>query len=176
MLAGNSPKKENIYSYLGHIGNALDKLIGKYDNLIIIGDFNSQMEEDAMNDFCDIYNLKNLIKEPTCFTNAQHPTTIGLILTNKSESFQNSICIETGLSDHHKMIITVLKVHFKKLNPIKIKYRNYKNFNLYYFKEKLKTSLLSMDQGNIKYDKFKEVFMNVLNEYAPMKEKTCTRE
>ena len=130
------------------------------------------MEEDAMNYYCDIYHLKNLIKEPTCFKSAQNPTTIDMILTNKSAHFQNSICIETGISDHHKMVIIALKVHFKKFNHTKIKLKNYnKNFNLYSFKEDLKTSLLFTDQGNLKYDELKEIFLKILNKYAPMKEK-----
>ena len=46
------------------------------------------------------------------------------MLTNKKSSFENSMTLETGLSDHHKMTITVLKSHFKKNVPITINYRN----------------------------------------------------
>ena len=55
------------------------------------------MEKDALKEFCDNYNLKNLITEPTCFKNAQNPTLIDLILTNKPKCFQSSMCIETGI-------------------------------------------------------------------------------
>ena len=58
IFAGYNPKKEHIGSFLHHVGKSLDHVIGKYENLILLGDFNSQMEEDAMKDFCDIYNLK----------------------------------------------------------------------------------------------------------------------
>ena len=34
-----------------------------------LGDFNSEMGEDDMNDFSGTYNLSNLIKEDTCFKN-----------------------------------------------------------------------------------------------------------
>ena len=98
------------------------------------------MEESAMKEFCDTYNLKNLISEPTCFKNAQNPTLINLILTNKPKSFHSSMCIETGISDFHKLIVSVLNVQFTKLHPNKIKYRTYKNFNLNTFKDELKTS------------------------------------
>ena len=63
--------------------------MGNYDNLILIGDYNSQMEEEKMKDFCDIYNLQNLINEATCFKSVQNPTSIDVILTNESESFEN---------------------------------------------------------------------------------------
>ena len=78
-----------------------------------------------MREFCDSYNLKNLIKEPTCFKNASNPSCIDLMLTN-SRSFQNSLNIETGLSDFHKMTLTVLKTIFPKVKPEIILYRNYK--------------------------------------------------
>ena len=67
-----------------------------------------------MKEFCETYNLVNLIKDPTCFKSVQNPTSIVVILTNKSNSFYNSCSIETGLSDHHKMTITVLKRYYKK--------------------------------------------------------------
>ena len=124
-----------------------------------------------MKEFCDTYNLKNLILELTCFKNVQNPTIIDMILTNKANCFQNSSCIETGISDHHNMSVTVLQVHFKKLKPIKIKPRNYKKFNINNFSDELKISLNSSDQTNINYDKFKDIIMNILNEHAPVKEK-----
>ena len=62
----------------------------------------------------DIYNLRNLIKEPTCFKNVKNPSTIDLILTNRARRFQNSMAKETGLSDHHKLTITVMKRFFSK--------------------------------------------------------------
>ena len=72
------------------------------------------MSEDPTNEFCQLYNLENLIKQPTCYKNAGNPTNIDVILTNKKEFFENSFVIETGISDHHKMVITVLKVYVKK--------------------------------------------------------------
>ena len=72
------------------------------------------MEEDAMKEFCDTtYNLENLITERTCFKNAQNPTLIDLILTNKPKGFHSSMCIETGISDFHKTTVCVLYVQYK---------------------------------------------------------------
>ena len=80
-----------------------------------------------MKDFCETYGMKHLIIEPTCFKNAQNPTCIDLIMTNSPKSFQHSHCIETGISDYHNLTVTMLTGHYRKLAPIKIKYRNYKN-------------------------------------------------
>ena len=67
IIAGYNPNKEHIGSFLCHVGKSLDYLIEKYENLIIIGDFNSQMEEYAIKECCETHNLKNLITEPTCY-------------------------------------------------------------------------------------------------------------
>ena len=66
--------------------------------------------------FLEIYNLENLVKEPTCFKNADNPSSIDVMLTNRINSFQNPMTIETGLSDYHKMVVIVLKISFKKRN------------------------------------------------------------
>ena len=95
----------------------MDKYIESYDNLLVMGDFNSEITEDPMKNFCDTYNLKSLVKTPTCYKNPRNPTCIDLILTNRHNCFQNSRTIETGLSDFHKMTVTVLKSHFQKKDP-----------------------------------------------------------
>ena len=81
-----------------------------------------------MKDFCETYDLENLITDPTCFKNPDNPSSIDVMLTNRVNSFQNSMTIETGLSDHHKMTTSVLKIYFKKKEPVKINYRCYKNY------------------------------------------------
>ena len=79
--------------------------------------------------------------------------------------------IETGLSDYHKMIVTVLKVHFKKNEPITIRFRSYKKFNESIFRENLLINLQNSCEETMSYDDFKEIFMKVLNLHAPMKKK-----
>ena len=63
-----------------------------------MGDFNSEISEEYLQDFCNIYNLKNVIIEPTCYKNHINPSSIDVILTNKSRSFQNRQAIETGFT------------------------------------------------------------------------------
>ena len=50
-----------IRSHSDSIGNRLTELCVKYENFILIGNFNSEMHEDAMNVFFATYNLKKLI-------------------------------------------------------------------------------------------------------------------
>ena len=72
-----------------------------------------------------MYNLKIIIKEPM---NLENPTRIDLTLTNSYWSFHNSCAIETGLSDFHKMTVTVMKSYFHKKESKIMKYRDYSNF------------------------------------------------
>ena len=89
-------------------------LMDNYENLILIGDFNAVNSDLSLTEFREMYTLANLINDPTCYKNPNNPSLIDIILTNRKRSFQYSKTIETGLSDHHKMIITVLKTEFIK--------------------------------------------------------------
>ena len=86
-----------------------------YENYIVIGNFNVEVDDTTMSDFCNTFDLVSLIKEPTSDKNPEKPFYIDLILTNKPLSFQNSCIIETGLSDIHRMILTAPKMTFQKL-------------------------------------------------------------
>ena len=88
-----------------------------------------------MEEFCSVYNFKNLIKDPTYFKNPENPTTIDHILTNHPRYFQYSGVYETGLSDIHRLTLTVLKVYHSKQNPKII--QDYKNFTNKHFRRKL---------------------------------------
>ena len=67
-----NPKKSEISNLLSIIAKMLDS--PKYDNLILLGDFNSETHEESMSEFCEIFNLKNLGKEPTCFKSLVNPS------------------------------------------------------------------------------------------------------
>ena len=84
-----------------------------------------------------VHNLKTLIKQKTSFKNPENPTSIDLILTNFPRGFQNSSVFETGLSDFHKLTITVLKQYFPKLKPKAVNYRDYQNFQNNEFRAEL---------------------------------------
>ena len=135
----------------------------------MIGDWNSAVTEKEMKDFCEIYNLQNLIKEPTGFKSANNPSSIDIMLTNKKLSFQNSMTLETGLSDFHKMTITVLKRYFKKKPPITITYRDLKFFDPSKFRKDIRNQLEQI--GELDIDDFKHVFTNTWNVHAPVKKK-----
>ena len=83
LMGGYNPKKESISYFLDRISKVMDKYMGKYENMILLGDFNASVTESTINDFCETYSLQNLINEPTCYKNANNPSSIDLILTNQ---------------------------------------------------------------------------------------------
>ena len=85
----------------------------KYENVLILSDFNSEISEDAMQLFSTTYDLKSVVKQPTCFKNVDYPC-VDLILTNKSLYFQNTSIIDTLLSDFHCLTITTMKSNLEK--------------------------------------------------------------
>ena len=52
-----------------------------------MGDFNAEESNNSVKDFCDVYGFKHLIKESTCYKNANNPKCINLMLANKNRSF-----------------------------------------------------------------------------------------
>ena len=129
------------------------------------------MEADQqIRTFMDSYDLNNLVKEPTCFR-AENPHCIDLILTNRYRSFQHTTTFETGLSDFHKMIVTVLKTTYAKTGPTVINYSDYKNSSEQTFKRELKEELDSIETTDLDYSSFQNCFEKVLDKHAPMKKK-----
>ena len=171
IMGGYNPHKESISYFLSNIGKEIDKFLPSYENILLLGDFNSTMLEKDMQEFCEVYDLQNLIKDPTCFKNPCNPSSIDVMLTNRKSIFQNSMTLETGLSDHHKMTITVLKIYFKKKDPIIIHYRNFKSFDEQKFRDDFIRHLEQWDAIDI--DVFKSILMTVLDTHAPRKKKVA---
>ena len=113
-------------------------------------------------------NLKCIVKDKTCFKNPNNPTSIDLFLTNFLNCFQNTNAICTGLSDFHKMIVTVQKYTFVIAKHRVIHYRCYKDLDNISFRNELRARLSVT--GN--YDEFDKVYLQAMNNHAPMKSKT----
>ena len=58
-----------ISNYLFCLSKSIDNLVVKYENIIILGDLNSEIQEDKMREFSELYCLKTLVKDPTCYKN-----------------------------------------------------------------------------------------------------------
>ena len=58
-----NPSKNLISRHLKVLGKYLDQFYLNYDNVLLQGDFNSEVSETILKEFCEIYNLKNLVKD-----------------------------------------------------------------------------------------------------------------
>ena len=54
ICASCNPHKINIFSNFHHLIKGLDNYVGNYDNIFLLGDFNSEFSEPWLNQFCDI--------------------------------------------------------------------------------------------------------------------------
>ena len=147
-----------------------------------MGDLNidSSVSQDqginAFHDFCDVFDLSNLIKGKTCMTK-KHSSSIDVILTNKKQLFKNIGTIETGVSDFYKMALTMLRVHFKKLKPIQITYHDYQNLDQAQFLEDLRDvpfhlceALANLDPSLI-HDLLVKIFTEKVDKHAPLRKR-----
>ena len=67
------PESSNLTMFFEELKISLSKAILKYENLLIMGDFNIDVKSkglgyNKLDEFCDLFNLRNLIKSETCFT------------------------------------------------------------------------------------------------------------
>ena len=158
---------------------AIDKASGKYKNVAIMGDMNINTIEhssslDKLNELCDTLDLHNLVKVSTCEMKGSSAS-IDLTLTNQRHHFKHTHALETGPSDFHKIVTTCFKSSYVRLQPIRIQYRNYDNFNENDFLSDLQCvpfeQAHSLPNSELAYEKFKTLYIEVVNKHAPLKHK-----
>ena len=148
-----------------------------YENILLAGDLNVNFQapktdvKSYLSEMCDLYNLKNLINVNTCMMSTKG-SSLDVLLTNRPKLFKKTSVIETGISDHHKMVLTFLKSHFQKLPPKVISYRSLRKVN--------ETAFIA-DVNNINYneiysnsepfDILTKTFKAVVDKHAPLKNK-----
>ena len=67
LMGGYNPNNERTTYFFNQISKAIDMYLKDYENIILIGDFNTTIAETTTSDFCQMCNLQNLINEPTCY-------------------------------------------------------------------------------------------------------------
>ena len=157
------PPKQDSQYFLENLSLITDHYSSIYDNHVILGGFNMEPKNPKLASFM---HYLNLIKSNTCFK--EMSSCIDLVLTNKNYCFKHTATFETGLSDHHHLIYSMLKTTFKKEESKKFIFRDYKNFDNTNFQMDLESKLNNCPK---KYGIFEKTFENVLNAHAPKKTK-----
>ena len=109
-----NPHKSNISNHLHHLNKGLCVYLKSYNYILIMRDLNSEVSENCLNGLCNVNSLKTLNRGPSCFKNPNNPSCIDLYLKNWQQCFQRTCAIETGISDFRKILVTVMKTHYKK--------------------------------------------------------------
>ena len=116
-----------------------------------MGNFNVDVKKEfAFHLFCNQYQLTSLNNDPACYKNIDNHSCIDPLLTNSTNSFESTCTIETGLSDFHKLVVTVINKKHEQIPP-----------KLY------STGITKFDYA-IFNDK---TFMEFLDKFAPLKKK-----
>ena len=160
------PPSQDSGFFIHSLTKIIDHFAAKYDNHLIMGDFNMKPNNPMFKSFLDSNSLTNLIKTNTYFK--EEGSSVDLILTNRKYSFKYTSSYETGLSDHRHMIYTILKSSFTNIEPKLLNYREYKNFSFGNFKEDLSETLLDCRNS---YDEFESAFITALKKHVPKKKK-----
>ena len=163
------PPDQNLDYFLSSITSLLDHYLTIYEDFVIMGDFNVNESNPVMETFLNQHNYKNIIKNKTCYKSLEG-SCIDLIITSRPSLHQFSQVFETGMSDHHSVIYTMLKSTYTRLEPNILRNRSYKDFYEECFLQDLQHGL--SNNGNC--SDFNNEFKEILNHHAPIKQtKVC---
>ena len=130
------PPSLNDIVFTSEISNILTFYRSAHNNILLMGYFNTTPNNLKLSESIADHELCVLISEPTCFKSI-NPTCIDNFLTNRKTRFMKTLAFETGVSDHHKRIGTMLRSTFTKGKPKKMFYRCNRNFDNKKFEEEL---------------------------------------
>ena len=87
------PEYSNLTTFFDEITTTLSKALLKYENIILMEGFNidtkcNGMRTDKLEELCDAFNLKNLVKSETCFTkDNKYPNKQTFIISKNSRNY-----------------------------------------------------------------------------------------
>ena len=84
-------------------------------------------KSNVIKDLCDLYDLKNLIKDPTCHKGAAS-TLLDNILVSNHRRYTGALNANFNLSDCHNLIGAATRRFAPIMKPRKIFHRSYKHF------------------------------------------------
>ena len=132
------PPDQNLDYFLTSIIGLLDHYLKSYEYFVIIGYFNANESNPAMETCLHCRKCKNIIMSKTCYKSLEGSCT-DYIITSTHSLHQFFHIFETGKSDHHLMVYTMLKSTYAKLEPkilrivlikISIKNLSFKTYNM----------------------------------------------
>ena len=89
LLVTYRPPDQNVDYFLSSITGLLDHYLTSYEDFVIMGDFNANESNPAMETFLNQHKCKNIIKSKTCYK-SQEGSCIDLIITSRHSLHQFS--------------------------------------------------------------------------------------
>ncbi|CAH1252651.1 Hypp973 [Branchiostoma lanceolatum] len=148
-------------------------------DVAIMGDFNSDLlnSTQAMSSvefLMGLYQLDPVIREPTRITEITE-SCIDNIFVSNPDRYKSSASVAWGPSDHN-LILTCAKAGGEAGGSRRCEYRSYKQYTQQSFIDSLKSvrwdTVLDCFDVTDTWNAFKDVFLSVADEHAPLRMKT----
>ena len=175
-------KPPNIHARF--LKQALESMINmcliEAKSVIIIGDLNINFRIPAneLSDICDTFDLKQIVKNPTCFKSIENPSLLDIILTNCPKSLISAINMPLGISDFHNYISSATRINRPTNEPKIIFYRSFKKFSEDRYKKDLEDAPFHVSQVFEDVDDqmwYHNTLLNtIVDKNAPKKQKRIT--
>ena len=173
------PPRVKVKVFCEFLSDMCETFVNDSNLSIFFGDMNcNPLNNRDLCDVCDVFGLKNIIKDPTCFK-ADIPTLVDVFLTNKPRSFSGAINVDIGSSDFHNFIGVASKMFAPLFLKRKLVYRSMKHFCDKSFQndlDKVPFHICNIfeDIDDI-YWAQNMLFTSVLNEHASLKVKSINK-
>ena len=168
----------SLISDLDIFEECLTNLILNQNELIILGDFNINLQQKSslQNKYINIIenlNMSQIIDGNTHHLDNSESQIDHILVTNTTNVIKTNKCSFSGIS-HHDLIYTIYNSDIPKNKFKKIKYRNLNNLDLI---NNLQISINtapfeqinSLNDCNIQLDLFNKLFMDTINNIIPEK-------
>lgn len=168
------PPNESIGRCITVLDNLLSCAVSTHDNVVILGDLNSDMlvTPNNMLTCFESYGLLNIVKNPTRKTSAS-ATLLDVIFTNDASIFSECLVLDSSpISDHCLISCEMQVLKFKKKQKF-ISYRDFSGFNEESFLSDLSeinmNEFLYTPNIEMKVKYFTDILTLVFNYYAPLR-------
>jgi len=165
----------NLSGFCTNLSKMFNQISNESIMYVAVGDINVDMSGSssarrAVTEVLDLFNVKNVVNEPTCFKG--RPSLIDVILTPSARRLGNVINFDCGLSDHHNFIATCSRVQVAKPKKGPVTYRSYRHFNEEAFNDDMNCLPLSVVETfdvSDQYWAYNKMVMPVIDHHAPLK-------
>ena len=87
MLETSKPSSQNELTYVSEIQKSLTYYRCSYNNVIMLGDFNTSFSNKNMKDMCDMFELNHIIIKTQHISKAQTPHVLIISILTKRQRF-----------------------------------------------------------------------------------------